>query len=172
MHFLIGLGILAGLVWFTFGAGAARAVVGAALVLVASFFIFVSRVTYMRMQERDRAGRRDAVMETSFSRCVDGLTAPLAEVACVQAAVNAANAAGFSVDINDRDAMHHVAELAEQHVHQVAAAKALEAARQRQATIDAVEEKEIEEERKHADLFKRCAYGQVTLAEELECQKM
>ena len=34
MHFLIGLGILAGLVWFAFGAGAARVLVGAVLLAI------------------------------------------------------------------------------------------------------------------------------------------
>lgn len=38
MHFFIGLGILAGLVWFTFGAGVARTLVGAALVGVVAVF--------------------------------------------------------------------------------------------------------------------------------------
>jgi hypothetical protein len=43
MHFLIGLGILAGLVWFVFGAGTARAVVGAVLALpVLAILIFVT----------------------------------------------------------------------------------------------------------------------------------
>jgi hypothetical protein len=41
MHFLIGLGILAGLVWLAFGAGAARALVGVALLAVAAFFGFI-----------------------------------------------------------------------------------------------------------------------------------
>jgi hypothetical protein len=38
MHFLIGLGILAALVWFAFGAGAARTLVGAALLGVVALF--------------------------------------------------------------------------------------------------------------------------------------
>jgi len=43
MHFLIGLGILAGLVWFAFGAGAARAVVGVVLALpVLVILIFIT----------------------------------------------------------------------------------------------------------------------------------
>jgi hypothetical protein len=43
MHFLIGLGILAGLVWFAFGAGAARAVVGAVLALpVLAILVFIT----------------------------------------------------------------------------------------------------------------------------------
>jgi hypothetical protein len=43
MHFLIGLGILAGLVWFAFGAGAARAVVGVVLALpVLAILIFIT----------------------------------------------------------------------------------------------------------------------------------
>lgn len=42
MHFLIGLGILAGLVWFAFSAGAARVLVG--IVLLAIVVIFVVAV--------------------------------------------------------------------------------------------------------------------------------
>ena len=42
MHFLIGLGILAGLVWFAFGAGAARALIGVVLLAVVAFFAFVA----------------------------------------------------------------------------------------------------------------------------------
>lgn len=41
MHFLIGLGLLAALVWFAFGAGPARAIVGVALLAVAAFFLYV-----------------------------------------------------------------------------------------------------------------------------------
>ena len=43
MHFLIGLGILAGLVWFAFGAGAARAIVGVVLALpVLAILVFIT----------------------------------------------------------------------------------------------------------------------------------
>jgi hypothetical protein len=42
MHFLIGLGIVAGLAWFAFGAGTARAIVGVALLGVVAFFALVA----------------------------------------------------------------------------------------------------------------------------------
>jgi hypothetical protein len=43
MHFLIGLGILAGLAWFAFGASAARAIVGVVLTLpVLAILIFIT----------------------------------------------------------------------------------------------------------------------------------
>jgi hypothetical protein len=41
MEFLIGLGILAGAIWFAFGARAARAVVGAVLVIGAMAFAYI-----------------------------------------------------------------------------------------------------------------------------------
>jgi hypothetical protein len=43
MHFLIGLGILGGLVWFAFGAGVARVVVGVVLAVpVLAILIFIT----------------------------------------------------------------------------------------------------------------------------------
>jgi hypothetical protein len=43
MHYLIGLGILAGLVWFAFGAGAARAIVGVVLAVpVLAILVFIT----------------------------------------------------------------------------------------------------------------------------------
>jgi hypothetical protein len=51
MHFLIGLGILAGLAWFALGAGAARTIVGVALLAVAAFcgfILFVAAVDIRR----------------------------------------------------------------------------------------------------------------------------
>jgi hypothetical protein len=41
MHFLIGLGILAGLVWFAFGARAARGLVGVVLLAIVAVVVFV-----------------------------------------------------------------------------------------------------------------------------------
>ncbi|TWB89295.1 hypothetical protein FBZ93_11610 [Bradyrhizobium macuxiense] len=47
MHFLVGLGILAGLVWFAFGTGPARILVGAALLVAVTFFGFIVYVAML-----------------------------------------------------------------------------------------------------------------------------
>lgn len=41
MHYLIGLGILAGAIWFAFGERAARVIVGAVLVIGALAFAYI-----------------------------------------------------------------------------------------------------------------------------------
>jgi hypothetical protein len=41
MHFIVGFGVLAGLIWFAFGATAARVVVGAVLILPVLLVLFV-----------------------------------------------------------------------------------------------------------------------------------
>jgi hypothetical protein len=56
MHFLIGLGILAGLVWFAFGAGAARGLVGVVLLGIVAIALFVL-VREDRISDRDAAER-------------------------------------------------------------------------------------------------------------------
>jgi predicted lipid-binding transport protein (Tim44 family) len=56
MHFLIGLGILAGLVWFAFGAGVARAIVGVVLLAILAIAVFVL-VREDRIADRDAAER-------------------------------------------------------------------------------------------------------------------
>jgi hypothetical protein len=76
MHFLIGLGILAGLVWFAFGASAARAIVGVALLAVAAFFgfiFFVAAVDIHRQSVEQAAAARNAKIADRKTKADAGL---------------------------------------------------------------------------------------------------
>lgn len=72
MHFLIGLGILAGLVWFAFGAGTARVFVGIVLaipVLLALFFATgeltrgLDGVVFSKLYKSDEIARHELEQE-------------------------------------------------------------------------------------------------------------
>ena len=81
MHFLIGLGILAGLVWFAFGAGAARAIVGVALLgsQLLRFYPLCRRRRYSPPVGGDRTaggGANPNVLGTALGlRCTDRVRA-------------------------------------------------------------------------------------------------
>jgi hypothetical protein len=77
MHFLIGLGILAGLVWFAFGAGAARILVGAALLGVVAVFgllIVVAGIDIHRQSVEQTAATRDAEITARNEKIDAGLS--------------------------------------------------------------------------------------------------
>jgi hypothetical protein len=90
MHFLVGLGILAGLAWFAFGADAARTIVGVALMAVAAFcgfILFIAAVDIRRQSveiEQPAAEQIRAAIRTCLAQRWDYD----AQIECEQAAAS------------------------------------------------------------------------------------
>ena len=76
MHFLIGLGILAGLAWFAFGARAARAMVGVALLAVAAFFGFIFFVATVDIHRQSVVQSEHETLAKAASPQLSGVQEP------------------------------------------------------------------------------------------------
>jgi predicted lipid-binding transport protein (Tim44 family) len=108
MHFLIGLGILGGLVWFAFGAGAARILVGVALLgVVAVFgFIFFVAAVDIRRQSVEQAASEKTVREQEVAGDNAAAAAAIAATDAKIVAAHAALSAGYAAPAE----IHHMAE--------------------------------------------------------------
>lgn len=86
MHFLIGLGILAGLAWFAFGAVAARTIVGVALLGVAAFCGFILFVAAVDIRRQSVEIEQPAAKQ--IRTCLEQRWDYDAQIECEQAAAS------------------------------------------------------------------------------------
>jgi predicted lipid-binding transport protein (Tim44 family) len=99
MHFLIGLGILAGLVWFAFGAGAARGLVGVVLLGIVAIALFV-------LVREDRISDRDAAERAAYEAAAPERATKAKAEANAEAAAAAAEAARKAKEETDAAAAY------------------------------------------------------------------